>query len=846
MSQSIRNLSVSIIFLISLSIGHGFGYSSKGGIALRSYETDPEERTAIIIPASGEKEFTFRKDLYVSFDNVIDKSKEAFGYICRLIINGTIPIDLILTNPVGGIPTIVLVADFGTGSGMFPLEVPLYESHEIKLHLKHNDVGVEVNANGKTLGTITAEKKPYRVRLLFGANNEGLFSTTDSAPSIIDNVRINEDGKRHSHIWHFIYSDKEEIPDSAGLTIAGIHNPVWIMETHMKWKKETEIIFPGKVFLVSDYEREIWFVGAEELTSVQMPSMTTKKVRFSHPINTDNLTDNFIVLPDEKIAYYDFDSDSFILSFFNEEKQDWEIPINRIRHSPYLHHNVFYNMMDSSIVQLFGYGFHSYSNDFHRYSLKEDRTETHELKEISPRYLASVGLRDTVAYIYGGKGNIGGSQELGAVITNDFYKMNICDYTVRKIWEKPTENTTLGSQNLIVSRDGSSFRTLEYSPNMSCTSLRLTEFQTSDGKSTVLGDSIPYHFIDTESDVRLMNDDLNSMMYAVTVHKAGTDYVASIWSIKSPVLKRDVLTQEKTNGNSRLVTIIITLTLVSLSIMALVVRRRKADSKYRMTEAEAVSESENPDYIPPLPSPGIYLLGGFKIIDASNVDISSSFPPQLRQLLCLLILFSEDKGGISSGELKDTIWFGKSDESYVNSRGVQVRRLRLLLEKVSPDIHIQLENGIWRIDCPDSMCDLTKNCHFLKSVLQKVASKSYAPDNRNIKRIISLANSGTLLPDLTAEWMDPFKESYDSDILSVLCYLRDIEQIQDSPDLLVELTDAILLFDSLEEKTMKAKCKALTSMKKFGQAREIFYRFVKEYKMLLGEDYPESFQDFIK
>lgn len=844
MSQSIRNLSVSIIFLITLSLGQVSGYSITGGIALRSYETDPEERTSIIIPADGEKEFTFRKDLSVCFDNVIDKSKEAFGYICRLIINGTVPVDLILTNPVGGIPTIILVADFGKGSGMFPLEVSLYEPHEIKLHLRHTDNGLEVKANGKILGTIAAEGKPYHARLLFGANKEGLFSTTDSAPSIINNVRINEDGKRHSHIWHFTYSDKQEIPDSAGLAIAGIYNPAWIMEKHMKWKKETEIIFPGKVFLVSDYERGIWFVGAEELTSVQMPSMTIQKARFTHPIDTDNLTDNFIVLPDEKIAYYDFDSDSFVLSFFNEEKQDWEIPINRIRHSPYLHHNVFYNMTDSSIVQLFGYGFHSYSNDFHRYSLREARTERHELEEISPRYLASVGLRDTVAYIYGGKGNIGGSQELGAVITNDFYKMNICDYTVRKIWEKPAENTTLGSQNLIVSRDGASFRTLEYSPNMSCTSLRLTEFRTSDGKSTVLGDSIPYHFIDTESDVRLLNDDLNSMMYAVTVHKDGTDYIASIWSIKSPVLKREVLTDKKESGISWPATIAITLALALFFIMFLLFKRQKTDIK--AVEKEDAPESDKTDYTPVIPSPGIYLLGGFRIIDSSYQDISSSFTPQLRQLLCVLILFSEDRGGISSGELKDTIWFGKSDESYVNSRGVQVRRLRLLLEKVSTDIHIQLENGIWRIDCPDDMCDLIKNGHLLKSVLQKISARSYSPDSRNIRKMISLANSGTLLPDLTAEWMDPFKESYDSDILSVLCYLRDIEQIQDSPDLLVELTDAILLFDSLEEKTMKAKCKALASMKKFGQAREIFYRFVKEYKLLLGEDYPESFQDFIK
>ena len=206
-------------------------------------------------------------------------------------------------------------------------------------------------------------------------------------------------------------------------------------------------------------------------------------------------------------------------------------------------------------------------------------------------------------------------------------------------------------------------------------------------------------------------------------------------------------------------------------------------------------------------------------------------------MLCLLILYTESKEGISSAELKDLLWFDKSDEGYRNNRGVYFYRLRLLLESVSPDIKVLSENGVWRICCDESLCDYFRNMRILNDA-------SCSKDK--VRELVAIARQGTLLPGIQTEWSDSFKSLYDNRILERLCGLRDNPAINSDPKRLIVIADAILGFDSLDEVTVKVKCRALMSQRKFGLAKAVFDKFSKEYTVTMGEEYPRNFTEFVR
>ena len=52
-------------------------------------------------------------------------------------------------------------------------------------------------------------------------------------------------------------------------------------------------------------------------------------------------------------------------------------------------------------------------------------------------------------------------------------------------------------------------------------------------------------------------------------------------------------------------------------------------------------------------------------------------------------------------------------------------------------------------------------------------------------------------------------------------------------------------FDSLDEESVRVKCRALVDLKRMGMAYTAFDQFTKEYKLILNEDFKYSFEQFI-
>ena len=212
----------------------------------------------------------------------------------------------------------------------------------------------------------------------------------------------------------------------------------------------------------------------------------------------------------------------------------------------------------------------------------------------------------------------------------------------------------------------------------------------------------------------------------------------------------------------------------------------------------------------------------------------------MKQLLCILVLYSyRHKGGISNTELKEALWDDKSEESYYNNRGVNIKKLRTCLAEVG-NIEICTSNGTWSLNIEDSKCDWFR---YMKEI-ESISFKSITVEQ--ICRLVKIASHGPLLSDMRYEWTDRFKAQYTDLMIATLEKVCCDTRHQLSSDMQIHIADAILTFDSLDEAAVKSKCKALITQKRLGIAESTFKNFTQEYNRLMGEEYSVSFNEFVR
>lgn len=148
----------------------------------------------------------------------------------------------------------------------------------------------------------------------------------------------------------------------------------------------------------------------------------------------------------------------------------------------------------------------------------------------------------------------------------------------------------------------------------------------------------------------------------------------------------------------------------------------------------------------------ILFLDGFQVWDKNGADITKSFTPILKQLLILIILYSvNNKKGISNVTLRELLWFDKTDESAQNNRRVNIRKLKLLLEKLD-GVELVKESTYWALKFTHAYCDYIDVCNWIDKVKNKEPITA-----ENINDLPLNLLSGQLLPYVQTDWLDSFK-----------------------------------------------------------------------------------------
>lgn len=234
----------------------------------------------------------------------------------------------------------------------------------------------------------------------------------------------------------------------------------------------------------------------------------------------------------------------------------------------------------------------------------------------------------------------------------------------------------------------------------------------------------------------------------------------------------------------------------------------------------------------------IQLFGDFKVLDKEGNDISSQFTPKLKQLFLIILLYSQrNKNGISTKELTDILWHGHSSQSAKNSRGVTIRKLRLILESLDT-VQINFHIDRWSMAFSNSVyCDYVECLKLLKR--EKIHDTDF-----NLK-FYQIIQEGELFKGETYDWLDDFKGFVGNNIVDILLKFVTELTIELDNELILKLTDRILITDPVNDQALAFKLKALVKQNNYNLARFTFDRFCLLYEELYGEKFPGKFDELI-
>ncbi|MBV5313429.1 MAG: hypothetical protein JZU47_09045 [Prolixibacteraceae bacterium] len=234
----------------------------------------------------------------------------------------------------------------------------------------------------------------------------------------------------------------------------------------------------------------------------------------------------------------------------------------------------------------------------------------------------------------------------------------------------------------------------------------------------------------------------------------------------------------------------------------------------------------------------IQLFGDFKVLNTEGNEITSLFTPKLKQLFLIILLYSRrNKNGISTKELTDILWQGHSSQSAKNSRGVTIRKLRLILESLD-SVQINFHIDRWSMAFGGSVyCDYVECLKLLKR--EKIHDTDF---NLNFYHIIQ---EGEIFKGESYDWLDDFKGFVGNNIVDILLKFISELTIERDNELILKLTDRILETDPVSDQAIAFKLKALVKQNNYNLARFTFDRFCALYEDMYGEKFKGKFEELL-
>jgi two-component SAPR family response regulator len=227
-------------------------------------------------------------------------------------------------------------------------------------------------------------------------------------------------------------------------------------------------------------------------------------------------------------------------------------------------------------------------------------------------------------------------------------------------------------------------------------------------------------------------------------------------------------------------------------------------------------------------------------IDSKGEDNTKFFTPLLKELFLVILLYTiKNKKGISSEALKDLLWHDKPDKDAKNNRSVNLAKLKPILEKVGHCAISKEDTGAWHFHCPDK--DV-----FVDYQEFMILTQNAGANKQFMQQLLAISSRGTFLQQTEYSWLDDFKAEVSGIMLDRCQEYMERANMNEDPEFIIEVANAMLHFDRLNEDALKYKCHSLIALKRHALANNTYLSFAKEYKEIYGEDFPKSFNEIIK
>ena len=832
------------------------------GLSLKSHSVPGIERTTLYLDDN--QPFSIKNDFIISFQMYVRANEHDFGTILHLHTNTN---QFIRFSFVAGeerhFPALVL------NEGIININSPIEREKwlDVSLHLRLKDNVIEIDYDNKKISAMAPLHGVKSVTALFGQMKEYL---SDVAPIDLRNVTITQDGKqiREWKLWK--HNDTVCYDEIEGAVARAIH-PVWLIDNHIEWKLVHQAKIPGKLDVAFNAREALFYLVRSQSIDVLDENGTLQKeiaIRGGYPAVEFPNHLLYDTLSNKLVSYY---PKKGITSRFSFDTERWSNEIRNTEEASNYNHARTFNPADSSFYFFGGYGFYQYRNDLYRMKYSTNQIEQVEYERpLYPRYSAAMAIVGDELYIFGGRGNKYGKQELSSHYYWGLCAINLKNKQSRIVWQKnqPQEEGTIMASTMYFEPSDSSFYAVSTNKGGVLWKISMKDSVYSEVSKPIYNEST-YQ----DSDFSLYTSPSHGKLFLV-LDKILSNHTheLAIYSINMPLVNEVDIRQstagESINNRWYLYAIGILLLLVLAGFVLYRFKyngknkkappTKKGTEKTVATTGKVQSQSDVPESktIPKKEwmqesetiftetvnyydrsRASISLLGCFNVRDKDGNDITSNFTPRLKHLLILLILYTEKNAqGILASKTTEILWPEKEETAARNNRNVNLRKLRVLLESIG-DMEVMIENNFLRIKWGTGVfCDYHTLITCTKQFEQEKSEEL-------LNRILEILLYGPLLPNTILDWLDDFKDDYSSYSIDLLKNLLDIEISRNHQDMIIRLADIMFLHDPLNEEALAAKCSVLVTQGKKGIARNLYDRFCKEYHDSMGETYKVPFAD---
>lgn len=836
-----------IIFLLAI-LFLAIDGSQAQGLKFRGNKYPIEERTSYNV--FNNRAPTFNDSLNIKFDIQFDNIGQ-LGYLFRLKSKKS-NLTLNLAYDSQG-DHIVYYLNLEGKSRLITIAVPKSEyafNQWVPLKVDLDMLGDRITFSlGKYSETHNLDFPPeLSLDVLFGCSDYFI----DVPEYAIRNLKITSKNKSYE------YPLKEHtgtvvVPTKGGLD-GSVVNPVWMINDAYHWKyvgEQESKIAAG--FNFNPIDQHLYYFNQDSIIVYNMASGHTYVEKYNNacPINI-RLGDSFINTKNNSLVVYetyktqdgDARGETPKMAEYSFDTKKWIVITNENLPTERHHHGRFFDEKNNRLIIFGGFGNLLYSNDFYSFDFNTRSWTNLKFKgdNISPRYFLSMGYipDSNIVYIFGGMGNESGQYNVGRKYFYDLYKVDLNNYSIKKMWEIPWSNENIVPvKSMIINEEDKSFITFCYPEHYSNTYLKLYKFSIPSGAYQILGDSIPIRSDKIATNAGLFLNKQRNELYGIAQEFEEGDIESTfrLYSILYPPVSSDIYRSESILGRYNISWMyIVPISILILILVAFVWVKWKTRKEKRSMGMRLVDHEQATDIVDVNNKPNsIFLFGKYSIINRQGRDIEYMFSARLKHTFLLILQYSWN-GGITSRQLTNMLWDDRNEKQAKNIRGVTINGLRKILEELD-GISLIYEKSTYRIDVDNSCC----YCDYLEYI--SLSEREVVKDKAS--EFIKILSKGKFLENEDDALFDSWKSSVEYKLEPQL--KQCLERLYDKKDYKMTsiLSKSVLKTYPLSNLVLSFLLKSLIRLGKEEQAKERYLEFVAEYKKMMGEDYKVQYEDLI-